>query len=63
MDWKLVAEIVIGSTPAVIGLLAYLFKIDRRVSVFLVEHEILVQDFADRKLDGDKSRLPTRRDR
>lgn len=59
MDWGRVGEIVIGSIPAAFGVMVFLLRMDRRLQTFLIEHEMLIGDYA--KRNGVKvEHLPTR---
>lgn len=59
MDWGKVGEYIIGSIPSVGAVIVYLFRIDRKLGVFLVEHEILMGDYAKRN-NIKLHELPTR---
>jgi hypothetical protein len=54
-----IVEIFLGSVPGIAAVLGYLWRMDRNLSRFLVEHEILVLDYCRReKITPDM--LPTR---
>jgi hypothetical protein len=44
--WGDVAKLVIGSIPTVAAVFIYLSRIDRKMTVFLVEHEMLIAWYA-----------------
>lgn len=59
MDWSKVGEYIVGSLPAVGAVAALLLRIDRRLNLFMIEHEMLMQKYA--KDTGIKlHELPTR---
>jgi hypothetical protein len=56
--WQGIALLLAIAGPLV-GILAWLIRIDRRLNSWMIEHEMLIRDFADRK--GYKvEELPTR---
>lgn len=57
MSLDRVLEIFVGSIPAVCGVLVFLMRIDRRMTIWLIEHEILIADWQKRNPDQI---LPTR---
>lgn len=59
MDLGKVAEIILGSIPGVLAILVMLNRFDRRMRVFMIEHEMLMHDYA--KSNGvELKNLPTR---
>lgn len=59
MDYSKVGEIIVGSIPGIIAILVFMSRIDRKLAVFMIEHEMLMTKYA--KESGIKlSELPTR---
>ena len=56
---QLIVAVATIATP-LFGILLYLVRLDRRLSMWLVEHEMIVSDYAERK-GIPVSELPTRR--
>lgn len=54
-----VASIVLGSVPGVAAVLFFLARLQRRLDVYLVEHEMLMGDYA-RRNNMELHELPTR---
>jgi len=59
MDWGKVGEYVVGSIPAVIAVGAFLLRIDRRMGIFMIEHEMLMSKYA-KDVGVPLHELPTR---
>lgn len=59
MDYAKVGEIIVGSIPGIIAILIFMSRIDRKLAIFMIEHEMLMNEYAESK--GIKVKdLPTR---
>lgn len=59
MNWESIANIIVGSVPAVIAVGLLLLRLDRRLAIFLIEHESLMGWYA-RSHNMRLEDLPTR---
>jgi len=59
LDLAKIGEIILGSIPGVLAVLVFLNKFDRRLRVFMIEHEMLMAQYA-KELGIDLGNLPTR---
>lgn len=57
MEFQRILEIFVGSIPAIMVVGGFLLRIDRRITIWLIEHEILVADWQRR---NPEQVLPTR---
>jgi len=56
---RTVASIIAGSVPGVFVVLLFVLRLTRRMDLFLVEHEILMREYA-KSRGEDIEDLPTR---
>jgi len=54
-----VASIIVGSAPGVAAVLVFLMRLQRKLDVYLVEHEMLMSEYAKNK-GIEIEDLPTR---
>ena len=59
MSWERIAEIAIGSLPIGLTILLWLFHIDRQLTLFIVEHHMLLTDYC-KRMGLKMEELPTR---
>jgi len=48
MNWTEIANIITGSIPGVLAIGIFLYRIERRFNLLMVEHEILIKEHCDR---------------
>jgi hypothetical protein len=59
MDWDHVAEVAAGSAPGILAVIAFFFRLDRKLHTWMIEHEMLVTWFC-KEHKMEKHELPTR---
>ena len=57
MDPKLIFDVFVGSVPALTIIFTFLYRIDHRTTIWMIEHEVLIADWQKRNPDQV---LPTR---
>jgi hypothetical protein len=59
MDWGHAAEVAVGSIPALLAILGYIFRQERKRQRWMIEHEMIIDWYCtEHKIE--KHDLPTR---